>query len=56
MSKQVDLFKSNYGDFNERGLVEGQERFDGLQKFFSTIHKLTSERRRSRFVFVAEKS
>jgi cyclopropane fatty-acyl-phospholipid synthase-like methyltransferase len=36
--------------------IEGQERFDGLQKFFSTVHRLTSERRLSRFVFVAEKS
>jgi hypothetical protein len=36
--------------------IEGQERFDGLQRFFSTVHRLTSERRLSRFVFVAEKS
>jgi cyclopropane fatty-acyl-phospholipid synthase-like methyltransferase len=36
--------------------IEGEERFDGLQKFFSTVHKLTSERRLSRFVFVVEKS
>jgi SAM-dependent methyltransferase len=36
--------------------IEGKERFEGLQKFFSTVHKLTSERRLSRFVFVAEKS
>jgi ubiquinone/menaquinone biosynthesis C-methylase UbiE len=35
--------------------IEGKERFEGLQKFFSTVHKLTSERRLSRFVFVAEK-
>lgn len=35
--------------------IEGEERFDGLQKFFSTVHKLTSERRLSRFVFLAEK-
>jgi SAM-dependent methyltransferase len=35
--------------------IEGEERFDGLQKFFATAHKLTSERRLSRFVFVAEK-
>jgi len=35
--------------------IEGDERFDGLQKFFSTVHKLTGERRLSRFVFVAEK-
>jgi SAM-dependent methyltransferase len=35
--------------------IEGQERFDGLQHFMSTVHMLTSERRLSRFVFVAEK-
>jgi SAM-dependent methyltransferase len=36
--------------------IEGEERFEGLQKFFSTVHTLTSERRLSRFVFLAEKS
>lgn len=35
--------------------IEGQERFDGLQKFLSTVHKLASERRLSRFVFGAKK-
>jgi hypothetical protein len=35
--------------------IEGKERFDGLQRFMATVHKLTSERRLSRFVFVAEK-
>ncbi len=35
--------------------IEGEERFEGLQKFFATVHQLTSERRLSRFVFVAEK-
>jgi SAM-dependent methyltransferase len=35
--------------------IEGEERFDGLQKFLSTVHKLTSERRLSRFVFLVEK-
>ena len=35
--------------------IEGKERFEGLQKFASTVHQLTSERRLSRFVFVAEK-
>lgn len=35
--------------------IEGEERFDGLQKFLSTVHRLTSERRLSRFVFVVEK-
>jgi len=36
--------------------VEGKETFDGLQRFLSVVHKLTSERRLSRFVFVARKS
>jgi cyclopropane fatty-acyl-phospholipid synthase-like methyltransferase len=35
--------------------IEGEERFEGLQKFLSAVHKLTSERRLSRFVFLAEK-
>jgi SAM-dependent methyltransferase len=35
--------------------IEGEERFEGLQKFFSTVHNLTSERRLSRLVFRAEK-
>jgi ubiquinone/menaquinone biosynthesis C-methylase UbiE len=35
--------------------IEGEERYEGLQKFFAAVHKLTSECRLSRFVFVAEK-
>jgi cyclopropane fatty-acyl-phospholipid synthase-like methyltransferase len=35
--------------------IEGQERFQGLQTFFSTVHKLTRERRLSRFVFLVGK-
>jgi SAM-dependent methyltransferase len=35
--------------------IEGEERFEGLQRFLGAVHKLTSERRLSRFVFVAEK-
>ena len=35
--------------------IEGQKRFNGLQTFFATVHKLTSERRLSRFVFLVEK-
>jgi hypothetical protein len=35
--------------------IEGEERFDGLQTFLSTVHKLTIERRLSRFVFLVEK-
>jgi len=36
--------------------IEGEERFEGLQKFLAAVHKLTRERHLSRFVFVAEKS
>ena len=35
--------------------IEGEERFDGLQRFFEAVHKLTSENRLSRIVYVAEK-
>lgn len=35
--------------------IEGEERFEGLQKFFFTVYTLTRERRLSRFVFLAEK-
>lgn len=35
--------------------IEGSERFDGLQKFFETVHRLTSERRLSRIVYLVEK-
>src|SRR5829696_6655807 len=35
--------------------IEGEERFEGLQKFLAMVHTLTSERRLSRFVFLAEK-
>lgn len=34
---------------------EGEERFKGIQTFLATVHKLGSEKRLSRFVFVAEK-
>lgn len=35
--------------------IEGEERFEGLQKFFATVHKLTSERRLSRIAYLVEK-
>ena len=35
--------------------IEGEERFEGLQRFLAAVYKLTRERRLSRFVFVAEK-
>jgi SAM-dependent methyltransferase len=35
--------------------IEGEERFEGLQRFLAAVYKLTCERRLSRFAFVAEK-
>ncbi|HEX6790611.1 MAG TPA: class I SAM-dependent methyltransferase, partial [Candidatus Krumholzibacteria bacterium] len=35
--------------------IEGEERFEGLQRFFAAVHRLTSERRLSRFMYLAEK-
>jgi SAM-dependent methyltransferase len=35
--------------------IEGEERFEGLQEFFEAVHRLTSERRLSRIVYVVEK-
>jgi SAM-dependent methyltransferase len=35
--------------------LEGTERFEGLQRFLAAVHKLTRERRLSRFAFLAEK-
>jgi SAM-dependent methyltransferase len=35
--------------------IEGEERFVGLQKFFAAVHRLTSERRLSRIVYLAER-
>ena len=34
--------------------LEGVDRFVGLQTFFATVHRLSSERRLSRGVYVAE--
>jgi SAM-dependent methyltransferase len=35
--------------------IEGEERYEGLQQFFAAVHSLTSERRLSRIVYLAEK-
>ena len=36
-------------------VVEGEERFEGLQRFFAVVHQLKSERRLSRIAYLAEK-
>ena len=35
--------------------IEGEERFDSLQRFFDAVHRLTAERRLSRIAYLAEK-
>jgi SAM-dependent methyltransferase len=35
--------------------IEGEERFVALQEFFAVVHRLTSERRLSRWVYLARK-
>lgn len=35
--------------------IEGEERFEGLQRFFDAVHNLTSQRRLSRIAYVVEK-
>jgi len=35
--------------------MEGEERFEGLQKFFQSVHDLTRERRLSRIAYLVEK-
>jgi SAM-dependent methyltransferase len=35
--------------------IEGEERFEGLQRFFEAVHHLTTERRLSRIAYVVEK-
>ena len=35
--------------------IEGEERFEDLQKFFAAVHAVTSERRLSRIVYLVEK-
>jgi SAM-dependent methyltransferase len=57
----IELTSGRWHDSRERHQkeltqIEGQERFAGLQQFLATVHKLTRERRLSRFVFVAQKN
>ncbi len=35
--------------------IEGEKRFAGLQQFFAAVHRLTTERRLSRIVYLVEK-
>ncbi len=36
--------------------IEGEERFEGLQQFLASVHRLTTERRLSRVVYLVERA
>jgi SAM-dependent methyltransferase len=42
-------------DYDALVQIEGEERYVRLQQFFAVVHHLTSERRLSRFVYMAQK-
>jgi hypothetical protein len=37
------------------GKLEGEETFAGLQRFLLTVHRLTCEKRMSRYVYIGRK-
>lgn len=41
---------------NDMARIEGEERFESLQRFFATVHQLSAERRLSRIAYLAEVS
>jgi SAM-dependent methyltransferase len=45
--------RANHRD--ELVTLEGEERYEGLQRFFDAVHRLTRERRLSRILYVVEK-
>lgn len=47
-------FQSRQAHKDDLLRIEGEERFKGLQQFFAAVHRLTSERRLSRIVYVVE--
>ena len=48
-------YEARAEDYDALVRIEGDERYLNLQEFFSTVHLLTSERRLSRFVYMAQK-
>ena len=42
-------------DRNALVQIEGEERFEGLQRFFDMVHRVSSERRLSRFAYLLQK-
>ena len=48
-------FRAREAHKDELLKLEGQQHFEGLQKFFETVHSLTSEKRLSRILYLIEK-
>lgn len=60
VSKNAAMVSKRWHDARQRHedalvRIEGEERFEGLQRFFAAVHRLTSERRLSRIVYLVEK-
>ena len=60
VSENAAMVSKRWHDSRERHKdalvqIEGEERFEGLQKFFAAVHQLASERRLSRIVYLVEK-
>ena len=59
MSRAFDYEASEYeynpemGEFGESEFGEGEEEFEGVQRFLTVAHTLASERRLSRFMYLA---
>ena len=47
--------RARHAHKNDLVRIEGEERFEGLQRFFEAVHTLTSQKRLSRIAYVAEK-
>jgi SAM-dependent methyltransferase len=61
VTKNATLIAGRWHEARERHKdvllqIEGEERFEGLQRFFASVHQLTSERRLSRIAYLAEKT
>jgi SAM-dependent methyltransferase len=60
VSENAALISSRWREARERHRaslieIEGEERFTALQEFFEAVHRLTSERRLSRIVYLVER-
>lgn len=60
VTENAALVSGHWHDARERHReplirIEGEERFEGLQQFFAAVHRLTSERRLSRIVYLVER-